>query len=242
MLDIIAFDADDTLWHTESLYAEVEKKFVQLLAPYADSDAAMAVLNAAEVHNIPYFGYGIKSFTLSMIEAAIELSGGQIPANQLKEVLELSKMMVAAPVQLLDHAKATVAQLAQTHTLMLITKGDLLDQESKIERSGLARYFKYIEVVSDKTAASYAAVLSKYQVAPERFLMVGNSLRSDILPVVALGGAAVYIPYHITWTHEVVAPSPAEQGSYFELDHLGLLPAWVEAWTASRRQGSAAEP
>jgi putative hydrolase of the HAD superfamily len=239
MLDIIAFDADDTLWHTESLYAEVEEKFVHLLAPYADYEKAMAVLNAAEIRNIPYFGYGIKSFTLSMIEAAIELSAGQILGSQLKEVLALSKMMVAAPVQLLDHAEATVAQLAQTHTLMLITKGDLLDQESKIERSGLARYFKYIEVVSDKTTASYAAVLSKYQVSPERFLMVGNSLRSDILPVVALGGAAVYIPYHITWTHEVVAPTPAEQGSYYELDHLGLLPAWVEAWTAKRRQGQA---
>jgi len=237
MLDIIAFDADDTLWHTESLYVEVQEKFVQLLAPYAGEEKTMAVLNAAEARNIPYFGYGIKSFALSMIEAAIELSAGEIPARQLGQVLDLSKMMVAAPVQLLDHAETTVARLAQSHTLMLITKGDLLDQQSKIERSGLARYFKYIEVVADKTADSYAAVLSKYQVSPECFLMVGNSLRSDILPVVALGGAAVYIPYHLTWVHEAVAPSAEEKGRYFELEHLGMLPAWVEAWTAKRSAG-----
>jgi putative hydrolase of the HAD superfamily len=240
MLDIIAFDADDTLWHTESLYAEVQERFVQLLAPFADSERTMAVLEATEVRNIPYFGYGIKSFTLSMIEAAIELSGGQIPGSQINKVLELSKMMVMAPVQLLDHAETTVALLARTYTLMLITKGDLLDQESKITRSGLARYFKYIEVVSDKTTASYAAVLAKYHVSPERFLMVGNSLRSDILPVVALGGVAVYIPYDLTWTHEVVEPSALEEGRYFELHHLGLLPVWVKSWSASQEPRQAA--
>ena len=236
MLDIIAFDADDTLWHTESLYVEIQAKFAELLAPYQTVEKITAVLNATETHNLPYFGYGIKSFTLSMIEAAVELSAGQIPASKLKEVLDLSKLMVAAPVQLLDHAEATVARLAKTHTLMVITKGDLLDQESKIERSGLARYFKYIEVVSDKTVASYAAILGKYQVPPARFLMIGNSMRSDILPVVALGGAAIYIPYHLTWSHEVVAPSSAPQGGYYELEHLGLLPAWVEAWSTRYRQ------
>jgi putative hydrolase of the HAD superfamily len=239
MLDMIAFDADDTLWHSESLYAEIQAEFGRCLAPYQPADKIAAVLAATELRNLPYFGYGIKSFTLSMLEAAAELSAGRISAPELMEVLALGKRMLAAPVTLLDQAEATVAQLAQTHTLMLITKGDLLDQEAKIERSGLARYFKYIEVVSDKTTASYAAILTKYQVAPARFLMVGNSLRSDILPVVAVGGAAVYIPYHITWAHEMAAPSPEAQGRYFELEHLGLLPAWVEVWTAQRRAAEA---
>ena len=236
MLDIIAFDADDTLWHTESLYVEIQARFGQLLAPYQPAEQIAAALHATEMRNLPCFGYGIKSFTLSMLESAIELSGGQISADELKAVLKLGKRMLAAPVELLDQVETTVARLAQTHPLMLITKGDLLDQESKIRRSGLARYFKYIEVVSDKTAESYAAILAKYQVSPARFVMVGNSLRSDILPVVALGGAAVYVPYHLTWAHEMAEPSPAEQARYFELEHLGLLPAWVEAWSA----GSAA--
>jgi putative hydrolase of the HAD superfamily len=235
MLDIIAFDADDTLWHSERLYAEIQAKFGQLLAPYNQAEEIAAVLHATEMRNLPCFGYGIKSFTLSMVEAAIELSAGRISAGELGEVLDLGKRMLAAPVELLEHAETTVARLAQAHTLMLITKGDLLDQESKIARSGLARYFKYIEVVTDKTIAGYEAILSKYQVPAARFLMVGNSLRSDILPVVALGGAAVYIPYHITWAHEVVSPSSTEQGRYFELEHLGLLPAWVEQWVARRR-------
>jgi putative hydrolase of the HAD superfamily len=235
MLDIIAFDADDTLWHSEQLYAEIQENFAQVLAPYQAAEKTSAVLHATEMRNLASLGYGIKSFTLSMLETAIELSAARISANELKAVLDLGKKMLAAPVQLLDQAEMTVAQLTQTHTLMLITKGDLLDQESKIERSGLARYFKYIEVVSDKTQSSYAAILAKYQVSPARFLMVGNSLRSDILPVVALGGAAVYIPYHITWAHEAVVPSAAEQGRYSELEHLGLLPAWVEAWSAQRQ-------
>jgi len=236
MLDIIAFDADDTLWHTESLYAETQAKFARLLEPYQAAEAIAAVLHATEMRNLGDLGYGIKAFTLSMVEAAIELSGGRISGGEMGEVLSLGRAMLKAPVQLLDHAEAAVAQLAQTHTLMLMTKGDLLDQESKIERSGLARYFRYIEVVSDKTVASYSAILSKYQVPPERFLMVGNSLRSDILPVVALGGAAVHIPYHITWAHEAVSPSPEDEGKYSELEHLGLLPAWVDKWSAGHLQ------
>src|SRR5512137_1989714 len=150
MLDIIAFDADDTLWHTESLYAETQAKLARLLEPYQPAETVAAVLHATEMRNLACFGYGIKAFTLSMVEAAIELSGGRISGGELGEVLALGKAMLKAPVELLDHAEAAVAQLSQTHTLMLMTKGDLLDQESKIERSGLARYFKYIEVVSDK--------------------------------------------------------------------------------------------
>ena len=242
MLDLIAFDADDTLWHNERLYADIQAEYGRLLAPYQPPAAVADLLNTVELRNLPYFGYGIKSFTLSMLEAAIEISGGQVPAAVLGQVLSLGKRMLAAPLQLLEHAETVVAELARTHTLMIITKGDLLDQETKVERSGLAGYFRQVEVVSDKTPASYAAILAKHRISPDRFLMVGNSLRSDILPVVAVGGWAVYIPYHITWAHEAAVPSAAEQSRFVELEHLGLLPAWVESWVAQRARGSGARP
>jgi putative hydrolase of the HAD superfamily len=227
MFDLIAFDADDTLWHNESLYAEVQEKFARLLSPYHDAQTVAQRLNTAEMRNLEYFGYGIKGFALSMIETAIELTDGQIPGRDIQTVINLVKEMLMAEVCLLEHAKEVVAKLSESHSLMIITKGDLRDQETKIQRSGLAHYFKHVEVVSDKTSDSYAALLAKYQVAAPRFLMVGNSMRSDILPVVALGGQAVYIPYQITWAHETVAPQPSDQPGYFELEHLGLLPALI---------------
>ena len=236
MFDLIAFDADDTLWHNESLYAETQTAFARLLAPYQAAQAVADRLDEVEMQNLPLFGYGIKSFTLSMVETAIELSAGQISARDIQAVIDLAKRMLIAEVRLLEQAETTVAQLAATHPLMIITKGDLRDQEAKVARSGLSHYFKYIEVVSDKTNDSYAALLAKYQVAPARFLMVGNSLRSDILPVVALGGQAVYIPYTITWIHETVAAQPAEPCRYVELEHLGLLPALVERLEAGQAE------
>jgi putative hydrolase of the HAD superfamily len=227
MFDLIAFDADDTLWHNESLYAEVQEKFARLLAPYQDAPVVAQRLNATEMRNLEYFGYGIKGFALSMVETAIELTDGQIPGRDIQLVINWIKAMLGAEVRLLEHAEEVVAKLSASHPLMIITKGDLRDQEVKIRRSGLAGYFRHVEVVSDKTSGSYAALLAKHQVVPSRFLMVGNSLRSDILPVVELGGRAVYIPYQITWAHEVVPLQPPGQQGYYELEHLGLLPALV---------------
>ncbi len=227
MFDVIAFDADDTLWHSESLYAGVQDRFTQLLAPYCDAHQVERRLLQIEVGNLQYYGYGVKGFTLSLIEAAIELSEGRIQGGDIRRVIDWAKDMLTAEVQLLDHAADTVAQLAESYPLMLITKGDLFDQEIKLARSGLGPYFRYVEVVSEKTAERYATVLARHRLDPSRLLMVGNSLRSDILPVLALGGQAVHIPYAITWAHEQAAPTAGVGPGYYELEHLGLLPGLV---------------
>lgn len=224
--DMIAFDADDTLWHSERLYAATQAQFRTLLSGYASPDQINRVLHDTEMRNLPVYGYGIKGFALSMIEAALEISGNQLRGPEIRHVLDCARQMLAAELELLDHAAEIVAQLAQTYPLMLITKGDLFDQESKIDRSGLRSYFNHIEIVSDKTLDVYAALLAKYHIDPKRFVMIGNSLRSDILPVVELGGCAIHIPYHITWAHEhVEAP---DTDAYATLEHLGQLPAALE--------------
>ncbi|MFN2186764.1 MAG: HAD family hydrolase [Anaerolineae bacterium] len=228
MIDVIAFDADDTLWHNESLYSRAQDRFREIVGAYSGDNGALDELYETEMANLPYFGYGIKSFTLSMIETAIRISGGRIGASEIEEILDIAKEMKRAPVSLLHHAEDAVRALSQSHRLMLITKGDLLDQERKIANSGLAAHFDHVEVVTDKTESVYRDLLTRHGIAPERFLMVGNSLRSDILPVVALGGRAVYIPYHLTWAHETVSVHPQEAVAYEELEHIGLLPAFVE--------------
>ena len=224
--DIIAFDADDTLWHSENLYAATQSEYRQLLSGYAAPDHIDATLHAVEMRNLPLYGYGIKGFALSMIEAALDLSTNQIQGHEVQRVLQLARHMLSAELQLLDHAAEVVAQLAETYPLMLITKGDLFDQESKIDRSGLKPYFRQIEIVSDKTPEAYATLLARHNLEPSKFLMIGNSLRSDILPVVELGGYAIHIPYHITWAHEHVADTQATD--YETLEHLGQLPAAIE--------------
>jgi putative hydrolase of the HAD superfamily len=228
MFDIIAFDADDTLWHNETLFTMTQEKFRALLAPYLDGPLTGRELYETEMRNLRYFGYGIKSFTLSMIETAIELTDGRVKGTDIQQLIDLAKAMVATPVQLLDHVAEVIPALARSHTLMIITKGDLLDQESKIAQSGLVEYFRYIEIISDKTVDTYQALFEKYRFDPQRVLMVGNSLRSDILPILALGGRAVYIPYHHTWEHEIVADHQPEEHEYAELEHIGQLPGLLE--------------
>jgi putative hydrolase of the HAD superfamily len=222
--DVIAFDGDDTLWHTEYLYAEAQAKFKQLLAGYLPGEGIEDRLYETEIRNLQQFGYGIKGFALTLIESAIELTEGRITGSEIQTLLDLAKEMLAAEVQLLDNVEDTLAELAKSNTLMLITKGDLFDQEAKIARSGVASYFQYIEIVSSKRPETYRALLTKYQVSPSRFLMVGNSPRSDILPVLEIGGHAVYIPHPITWSHEVADLPPADHQGYFELEHFGQLP------------------
>jgi len=233
MLDMIAFDADDTLWHNETLYARAQERFKQLLIasqPEAAPQAAEQVgqkLYETEMRNLGRYGYGIKGFALSMIETALELTGDSITGQDIRRILDIVQDMLNADVELVEHARPTLAALSASYPLMLITKGDLFDQERKLARSGLASYFQFIEIVSGKTREAYRSILTKYRIAPPRFLMVGNSLKSDVLPVVALGGRAVYIPYHLTWAHEAVVEGSSETG-YVQLEHLGLLPALVE--------------
>jgi len=181
MFDVIAFDADDTLWHSEILYIRTQDRFAQLMAPYQGAEQVAQKLHEIEMRNLPYYGYGIKGFALSL-----------------------------------------------SYPLMIVTKGDLYNQEAKIARSGIGHHFRHIEIVSDKTRNRYAALLARHRIPPSRFLMVGNSLRSDILPVIELGGQAVYIPYRMTWAHENVPLPVGDRPGYFELAHLGLLPALIE--------------
>ncbi len=223
--DMIAFDADDTLWHTERLYAEAQAKLAHLLAQYHDANWVEERLYQTEMRNVEHFGYGVKAFTLSMVETAIELTEGRISAQDIGGLIELGKKMLTADVELLENVAATVEQVAAAYPVMLITKGDLFDQERKIARSGLASYFRHVEVVSDKTRDSYARLLQEHALDPRRFVMVGNSLRSDILPILELGATAVYVPYRITWRHEAAEPPPPGQAGFFQLEHLGQLPA-----------------
>jgi putative hydrolase of the HAD superfamily len=229
--DVIAFDADDTLWHSESLYAAAQEEYRRLLAPYAGAERIDRVLHQTEMRNLATYGYGVKGFALSMIEAALELSERHITGSEVQRVLDVAKQMLSTEVELLEGAAEVIAQLAATYPLLLITKGDLTHQEAKIEQSGLKPYFRAIEIVADKTPQSYAALLARYHVEPARFLMVGNSLRSDILPVLDIGGQAVHVPYAITWAHEHVDVPPDQQGRYHELEHIGQLPALVEQLT-----------
>lgn len=234
--DVIAFDADDTLWHNERLYVNAQIKFKALLTRYHDPDWIDAQLYQAEQRNLPHFGYGIKAFALSMIETAVELTEGRITGHEIRAIIDMAREMIAAEVELLEHAAETVARLADGYTLMLVTKGDLRDQEAKIARSGLAPYFRFVEIVSEKNPESYTGLLARHTIAPGRFLMVGNSLRSDILPVLAVGASAVFIPYQLTWAHEVVDPPPAGQPGYYELEHLGQLPGLLEKLEWAERQ------
>jgi putative hydrolase of the HAD superfamily len=227
MLDAIGFDADDTLWNNETLYTEAKEEFARALSPYSTPDQARRRLDEIELNNLDDYGYGIKSFALSMVEAAVDISGGRVTGEEVEHILGIVRAMLSADVRLFPHAESTLAALAATHRLMLITKGDLFEQARKVRRSGLAPYFWAVEIVGDKSAEAYLALLDKYAITPERFLMVGNSIRSDIAPVLEIGGKAVYVPYAETWSHENEGLDALAPGSYYEVEHLGQLPALV---------------
>jgi putative hydrolase of the HAD superfamily len=228
MLEIIALDADDTLWHNEPLYIDIQTRFKQLLSNYHSPEWIDQKLFDTEMRNLKHFGYGIKGFTLSMIETAIELSEGRIPGSEIQKIIDYAREMLETRLALIDQVEETLAELSQSYPLMIVTKGDLLDQEAKIANSGLGKYITSIEVLSHKTRESYAAILSRYKIEPDRFLMVGNSLKSDILPVLELGGHAVYIPYHLTWVHENNIEKELPRDGYYQIEHIGLLPELVK--------------
>lgn len=206
-LTTIAFDADDTLWRNEDIFIHAQDEFIRLLSPYHDDNYIRSHLNEVQIKNLEHFGYGVKGFTLSMIETAIELTQGRVTGNEIHEIIQLAKCMLASPVDLLPNVSQVLEDLQGKYRLMVITKGDLLDQESKLARSGIADVFDAIEVVSDKTSDVYQQILQRHKIAAEEFLMVGNSLKSDILPVLDVGGQALHIPYHSTWDHELVTES-----------------------------------
>ena len=220
---LIAFDADDTLWDNEIHFETAKDRFKRLLAPDCDPTWTERELDETEMRNLSHFGYGIKGFTLSMIETALDLTKGGVTGRQLRQILDYGKELLQMPIEPLPHVEEVLTHLSRTRPLMLLTKGDLFDQEAKIARSGLADYFTHIEIVSEKNQETYSALLQRHGVQPADFCMVGNSLKSDILPVVALGGHAIYVPYYTTWLHERVEPSEAERQRYHQISHLGEL-------------------
>ena len=225
--ELISLDADDTLWHNESIFTSTQKLFCELLARYHSLEWIEQRLYETEKENLQHFGYGVKGFTLSMIETAIELTEGRVTASEVQSILDLGRSMLKAPVDLLDGVGDTIVELSKSHRLILLTKGDLFDQESKLARSRLGEHFSAVEIVSEKRASTYAAVMKRHGVTPERFLMVGNSLKSDILPVLEAGGAAVHIPYHTTWKHELVEDSALAGKHFARLTHFRELPDWI---------------
>jgi len=226
----IGFDADDTLWHNENIFERVHTRYCELLCRHHDEETVRRALNATEMRNLDLYGYGIKGFMLSSIETAIELTGGKLSANELREILALGRGMLDHPVELLEGAQDALELLAPSYFLLLVTKGDLVDQERKLAKSGLAHRFNAIEIVSEKNQRTYERILERHEIEPANFLMVGNSLKSDIAPVLALGGSAVHIPYQYTWGRESIEPPKADPGRFFQAASISELPGIAERW------------
>ncbi|GAP22673.1 HAD family hydrolase [Leptolinea tardivitalis] len=227
MFEVIAFDADDTLWENEAYYRSGRETFHQILASYplpADLDDR---LDATENRNIPYFGYGVTSFVFSLIETAISVTEQTVSAADIQRILDIAKNMLDARVDLFDHVEPTLRHLSESYPLMLITKGDLMHQQNKLTRSGLSGYFKHVEVVADKTPEVYRAIFERHHLTPDRFLMIGNSMRSDILPVLELGGHAIYVPSKLIWVHEHRDLPEGLSDRFVELEHLGQVEEWI---------------
>jgi len=224
MIEMIGFDADDTLWHNEIYYQDAQKNLGMLLSEWSHPEKVAETLNEIELRNLPLYGYGIKAFVLSMIETAYLLSEGQIQGDTIEKIITIGRSMLGAEVLPHDHVIETLQTLSGKYPLMVITKGDLLDQTSKIERSGMRVYFSMVEVINDKTPDSYLTVLNKYHLDPEKFLMVGNSLRSDVLPILHIGATAIHIPSDTTWDHEMVPGFDKSQARYYEISGMHQLP------------------
>lgn len=223
-IKVVSFDADDTLWINEPYFRETEDRFCGLLGEYGDKQRVSDELLRTETQNISIYGYGIKSFILSMIETSLRLSDGKIPTSVIGEIVECGKNQLHRPVHLLEGAEQVLQALKGKYRLVVATKGDLLDQQRKLEKSGLEPYFHHIEVMSDKKTADYEKLIRHLDCSPDEFLMIGNSLKSDILPVLEAGGYGAYIPYHITWSHERV-DEPIRHARFIELRQLtDILP------------------
>ncbi|WP_196886441.1 HAD family hydrolase [Aureivirga sp. CE67] len=216
----IAFDADDTLWINETYFREAEAEFCELLKDFGDKEEIDTKLFNTEIQNLVHYGYGIKGFTLSMMECALEITNNQVPNEVMNRIIQIGKDMLNKPVVLLENVEKVLKTLhIKGMRLVLATKGDLLDQERKLEKSGLDKYFHHIEVMSDKKEKDYIKLIKHLDIEPEQFLMIGNSLRSDVLPLVKIGAKAIYVPFHTTWQHEAV--DDVKEEGFEEID--GIL-------------------
>ncbi|MHA7057339.1 HAD family hydrolase [Aquimarina sp. M1] len=202
-IKVIAFDADDTLWVNETFFRKAEDEFCELVSEYLPKEQANKLLFEVEMQNLDLYGYGIKPFTLSLIEAAIKITNGKITIQLVEKLIAKGKQMLQEPVELIDGVEETLQYLSKKYRLVVATKGDLLDQERKLVKSGLEKYFHHIEIVSNKTEKQYKKLVNHLDINETEFLMVGNSLKSDILPVLTIGAHAFHIPFHTTWVHEV---------------------------------------
>ncbi|WP_313007598.1 HAD family hydrolase [Brevundimonas vesicularis] len=225
----VGLDADDTLWHNETIFRLTHARFVDLLADRGDEATIEARLAETEQRNLRLYGYGIKGFTLSMIETAMELTNGEAPPHVVREILAAGREMLAHPVETLPGVDAVVAELSEKYRLVLITKGDLLDQERKLAASGLGDLFSAVEIVSEKDRATYERVFTRYGTGPAEAVMAGNSMKSDVLPAIAAGAFGVHIPYHVTWAHEL-ADAPQNEPRYTSLSSIAELKNAIDSW------------
>jgi putative hydrolase of the HAD superfamily len=226
-IDLICLDADDTLWHNMRFFNDAERALVDMLRPFGDAQVARATLEACEERHLKLYGYGAKSFTLSMIETAVELGGETLPSKLIGDILEAGRALLAHPVELLERVDETLEALAARGRLVLVTKGDLLHQEAKLAASGLGERFSGIEIVSDKTADTFRRLFDRYGVEPERAVMAGDSMRSDVVPALEAGAWAAFIPQALAWGHES-APPPDDQPRFRQLSSLADLPNWID--------------
>ncbi len=220
-LKVIAFDADDTLWVNEPYFQDAQVQFGQILREWIEPEQVIEAHYQTEIQNLPLFGYGIKGFTLSLIETAMRISQYRVSARQIEQIIQIGKSMLQYPVELLPEVETTLNRLTPHYRLILATKGDLLDQERKLQRSGISHFFHHIEVMSEKNAAAYQHLLAHLDVHPHEFAMVGNSLKSDILPTLEIGAIAFHVPYHVDWVHERVESFSAPEGRCFTCQHIG---------------------
>ena len=225
---VVALDGDDTLWHNETRFKLTQAALRDLLRSHVPDADVDRHLFEVEMRNLGIYGYGVKAFTLSMLETAIQVTSGRIPASDLDVILGWGKSMLQAPTELLEGVDIALRQIGERYSLLLITKGDLFDQESKLARSGLAGLFSGVEVISDKSASSYRRVLAERHIEPAEFVMVGNSLRSDVAPVVEIGARAVHIPYEVTWHHEELAEELLPATGWHRLASIAELAPWLE--------------
>lgn len=220
----IGFDADDTLWVNETYFRETEDKFADLLQEFETKNKIDNELFAKEMENLRLYGYGVKGFMLSMLETAIELSSGQVSSQTLSKIIAMGKHMIDKPVEILDGVQETLQYLAPKYRLIVMTKGDLLDQERKLQKSGLSKYFQHVEVLSDKKEKNYRDLLAHLEIDVDEFVMIGNSLKSDVLPLLNIGAKAIHIPFHTTWAHEEVSEKEIDKDhQYLKIERLTQL-------------------
>lgn len=226
-LSLIGFDADDTLWEHADFYRQAEKRLINLLSDYGDEDKITMKLREVELRNLPLYGFGVKGFTLSMIETTVELTGDTEPLLLVKRIIASGHELLKHPIQLLPRVKETLTSLADAYSLILITRGDLFDQERKLEESGLRDFFEAVEIVSDKSAETYRRILKKHAKRAERAMMVGNSLKSDVIPALEAGYWGVHVPQHLTWVVEHFEP-PVSEPRFRRINDLGELEQLIE--------------